>query len=423
MQSPGFTSSLSDRMNNLGLRFLKFCRSPVGAVGMMAYIILVANLAMLLAIEGVFKLMLGQNVTGFNWEFLTAMLTAAICIPALNIFVLRPMLEQQERLRQQHNALCIAAATFESQEGIIVTDAEKNILRVNRSFMEITGYSSEEVVGKKPVLPLSGQQDKKFFRSLLATVKLNRKWHGEIMSRRKNGKLHPISLTITAVAGEDGRISNYIGIFTDITQKKSAESEIHSLAYYDPLTHLPNRRLLNDRLIMAVAGSRRSGYFGAVMFIDLDNFKPLNDCHGHVAGDLLLIEAASRITRCVREVDTVARFGGDEFVVILGELAADENESAAQANLVAEKILNSLAEPYFVLLQKKEKTKHITVEHRCTSSIGVVLFADHQESHETLLREADIAMYRAKNNGRNRVNLSRKTVKAREQTGGLFNPA
>lgn len=402
---PNASLPVSEQANNLVSRFLKICRSPVGAVGMMAYIILVANLAMLLAIEGVFKLTLGQNVSGFHWEFLNAMLTAALCIPALNVFVLRPMLEQQQKLHRQNIELCIAAATFDSQDGIMITDAGKNILKVNQAFSKITGYASEEAVGRKPAWLVVGQQDKKFYRRMWATIKLENSWHGEIFSCRKNGKIYPMSLTITAVIGDGGQVVNYVGIFTDITQKKFAESEIHNLAYFDPLTHLPNRRLLNDRLIMTAAASRRSGRYGAVMFIDLDNFKPLNDAHGHVAGDLLLIEAARRITRCVRAVDTVARFGGDEFVVILGELDIDKAGSAAQANIVAEKIRVSLAEPYFLELQKKEKAKHITVEHRCTSSIGVTLFADHQESHETLLKDADIAMYQAKNNGRNQISF------------------
>jgi len=404
-QLPAVSLPASEQINKLVPMFLKFCRSPAGAVGMMAYIILISNLAMLLAMKGIFNLTLGQNVSGFNWEFLSAMLTAVICIPALNVFVLRPMLEQQAKLRQQYNELSIAAATFESNEGKMITDADKNILRVNRSFTEITGYSSDEVVGKKPALLVSGQQDKKFFRRMLATLKLKRIWHGEILHRSKNGKVYPMSLTLTAVIGDDGQVTNYIGIFTDITRQKSADTEIHNLAYYDPLTHLPNRRLLNDRLTMTASASRRSGRHGALMFIDLDNFKPLNDVHGHVAGDLLLIEAARRITQCVRAVDTVARFGGDEFVVILGELDIDGNSSAEYANNVAEKIRAALAEPYFLSLQKKEKTKHISVEHRCTSSIGVTLFADHQECHEALFREADMAMYQAKNNGRNQVSF------------------
>ena len=403
---PAVSLTVSEQMNNLGARFLKFCRSPVGAVGMMAYVILVANLAMLLAIEGVFKLTLGQNVSGFNLEFLNAMLTAVICIPALNIFVLRPMLEQQGKLNKQYNELCIAAVTFESQQGVMVTDADKNILEVNQSFTTITGYASEEAVGKKLSLLVPEEQGEEFCHSMWATIELEKNWHGEISSCRKNGDIYPILLTITAVIGEDGRVTNYIGVFTDITQKKFDETEIYNLAYYDHLTYLPNRRLLNDRLIMTAAASRRSGRYGAVMFIDLDNFKPLNDMHGHVAGDLLLIEAARRITQCVRAVDTVARFGGDEFVVILGELDIDECSSAAQANIVAEKIRASLAEPYLLALQKKEKMKHITVEHHCTSSIGVTLFVDHHDCHGTLLKEADIAMYQAKNNGRNQISFS-----------------
>lgn len=405
LRLPAVSLSVSEQMNNLGPRFLKFCRSPVGMVGMMAYIILVANLAMLLTVEGIFKLTLGQNVSGFNWEFLNAMLTAVICIPALNIFVLRPMLEQREELDRQYNELRVAAVTFESQQGIMIADADKNILKVNRSFTKITGYASEDAMGKAMSLLVSGQHDEEVCGRMWDAVELGIDWQGEILSRRRNGKIYPMSLSITAVIGDDNQVINYIGIFTDITQQKSAETEIHNLAYYDPLTHLPNRRLLTDRLIMTAAASRRSGRYSAVMFVDLDNFKPLNDEHGHVAGDLLLIEAARRITQCVRAVDTVARFGGDEFVVILGELGVDEHGSVAQAATVAEKIRASLAEPYFLSLQKKEKSKHLAIEHRCTSSIGVTLFVDHPDCHETLIRDADIAMYQSKKSGRNQISF------------------
>jgi diguanylate cyclase (GGDEF)-like protein/PAS domain S-box-containing protein len=402
---PAVSLSVSEHMNNLGQRFLNICRSPVGMVGMMVYIILVANLAVLLTVEGIFKLILGQNVSGFSWEFLNAMLTAVICIPALNIFVLRPMLEQREELGRQYNELRIAAVTFESQQGIMIADAEKNILKVNRSFTKITGYTNEDAIGKRMSLLVSSQQQEEVYGRMWDAVELGIDWQGEILSRRKNGKIYPVSLSITAVVGGDGQIINHIGIFSDITQQKSAETEIHNLAYYDPLTHLPNRRLLTDRLIMTAAASRRSGRYSAVMFVDLDNFKPLNDEYGHVAGDLLLIEAARRITQCVRAVDTVARFGGDEFVVILGELGVDEHGSVAQAATVAEKIRASLAEPYFLSLQKKEKSKHLTIEHRCTSSIGVTVFVDHTSCHETLLRDADIAMYQSKKSGRNQVSF------------------
>lgn len=183
---------------------------------------------------------------------------------------------------------------------------------------------------------------------------------------------------------------------------RESENQIRSFAFHDTLTQLANRRLLIDRLEQAMATGKRSGHYGAVIFLDLDNFKPLNDTHGHEVGDLLLIEVAHRLTRCVREMDTVARFGGDEFVVMLGELDVDKERSVAQAGMVAEKIRASLAEPY-LLTRKQEDTIEAPVEHHCTSSIGVVLFINHEASQEDILKWADVAMYQAKESGRNRV--------------------
>lgn len=189
----------------------------------------------------------------------------------------------------------------------------------------------------------------------------------------------------------------------EITARKLAENEIHDLAFHDPLTRLPNRLLLNDRMTQAMASSKRNGLYCALLFIDLDNFKPLNDRYGHDMGDLLLVEAASRINLCVREVDTVARFGGDEFVVVLTELAADESDSINQASVVAEKIRVALAQPYFL---KSAKPHTATIEHRCTTSIGMVSFINHEIRPEVLLRRADMAMYRAKEAGRNQICLA-----------------
>ena len=185
---------------------------------------------------------------------------------------------------------------------------------------------------------------------------------------------------------------------------RESENQIRNLAFYDTLTQLANRRLLSDRLGQAMAASKRSGCYGAVMFLDLDNFKPLNDTHGHDVGDLLLIEVAHRLICCVREVDTVARFGGDEFVVMLGELDADKERSVAQAGIVAEKIRAMLAEPY-LLTRKQEGGAETKVEHRCTSSIGAVLFINHEATQEDILKRADMAMYQAKESGRNLVNF------------------
>ena len=188
----------------------------------------------------------------------------------------------------------------------------------------------------------------------------------------------------------------------DVTERKQIEEKIRSLAFYDVLTHMPNRRMLDDRLGQAMAASKRSGKYGAVLFLDLDNFKPLNDQYGHHAGDLLLIEVARRISSCVREVDTVARFGGDEFVVMLSSLETDWAESVLQAEIVAEKIRVALAAPYLIGI-KPENEGEMLVEHRCTSSIGVVLFIGHEVSAKDILKYADMAMYRAKEDGRNRI--------------------
>lgn len=181
---------------------------------------------------------------------------------------------------------------------------------------------------------------------------------------------------------------------------RESEKQIRRLAFYDPLTQLANRRLLSDRLKQAMAASARSGRYGAVMFLDLDNFKPLNDIHGHDAGDLLLIEVAHRLTDCVREVDTVARMGGDEFLVLLGELDLDYQSSIEHSGIVAEKIRAALAAPY-ILTSTHEGEAVITVEHHCTASIGVVLFIDHQATQEELFKQVDLAMYQAKKEGRN----------------------
>lgn len=202
----------------------------------------------------------------------------------------------------------------------------------------------------------------------------------------------------------DGRVMRVVVVSNDITERKQAEEQIHNLAFFDPLTHLPNRRMLSDRIRQAMASTRRSGRYGALMFLDLDNFKPINDAHGHGVGDLLLIEAAQRIAGCLRAVDTVARFGGDEFVILLNDLDQAKAESAALAGVVAQKVRARLAEPY-ALPVRHDGVTELVVEHQCTSSIGLVLFIDNEYAEEDLLRCADIAMYRAKDEGRDRVCL------------------
>lgn len=200
----------------------------------------------------------------------------------------------------------------------------------------------------------------------------------------------------------EGRNPELRVVLSDITERIKNEEEIRRLAFYDSLTQLPNRRLLNDRLDQAMAASRRSSHYGALMFVDLDNFKPLNDQFGHETGDLLLIEVASRISSCLREVDTVARFGGDEFVVMLDKLCADYDASVQEAKIVAEKIRCILSEKYN-LNSKMQGMADIRIDHQCSCSIGVVVFAGHEAIQEEILSRADMAMYRAKHEGRNRI--------------------
>jgi diguanylate cyclase (GGDEF)-like protein/PAS domain S-box-containing protein len=302
--------------------------------------------------------------------------------------------------RRVQTDLRVAATAFESQEGMLITDAQGVILRVNHAFTEITGYAAEEVVGRNVSMLKSGYHDREFYAAIWESIHRVGGWRGEIWNRRKGGELYPEWLTITAVRGNEGDVTHYVGTKTDISPRKAAEEEIRHLAFYDALTQLPNRRLLHDRLLCAIAASRRSGNYSALMFLDMDNFKPLNDQYGHDVGDLLLIEVARRIEGCVRDTDTVARFGGDEFVVMISELVADKAAALTQVEIVAEKIRISLAENY-LLNSPVPGDENRMVEHRCSSSIGVVLFLG--GNPDEILKYADIGMYRAKEAGRNMI--------------------
>ncbi|MDD5300379.1 MAG: EAL domain-containing protein [Gallionella sp.] len=297
----------------------------------------------------------------------------------------------EEELAGAAKDLRIAAIAFETQMAIVITDTTPKILRVNKAFEEITGYTAEEVIGQNPGILKGEEKPVAFYEGMWATLFRDGKWSGEILDRRKNGETYPKWLTITAVSAPDGTITHYVGSFFDITDRKKAEQDIHRLAFYDPLTKLPNRRLLLDRLQQAMAGSARSGEYGAIMFLDLDNFKAINDTKGHDCGDLLLVEAAKRLQSCVREGDTVARLGGDEFVVMLEDMKGGMEHVAAMVDEVGNKILAILGQPYLI-------KKH---ELHSTASIGINLFSGHGTSADELLKYADIAMYQAKASGRN----------------------
>jgi diguanylate cyclase (GGDEF)-like protein/PAS domain S-box-containing protein len=287
--------------------------------------------------------------------------------------------------------LRIAATAFESQDGIMITDAHSVILRVNRAFTNITGYTPEEIAGKSPRILSAGRQDANFYAAMHESLNSTGLWEGEIWNRRKSGEIYPEYLRITAVKNPDGVVTNYVGTFSDITKSKEAEAKINHLAFYDSLTLLPNRRLLLDRLQHALTSCTRSGRRGALLLIDLDNFKTLNDTLGHHIGDLLLQRTAERLESCVREGDTVARLGGDEFIVMLEDLSVESLEAAAQTEGIGNKILASLNETFQLG----------THEYRITSSIGAAIFSDHCESRDELLKQTDIALYQAKDAGRN----------------------
>jgi diguanylate cyclase (GGDEF)-like protein/PAS domain S-box-containing protein len=286
--------------------------------------------------------------------------------------------------------LRIAAIAFECQEGMFVTNAEMVILRVNRAFTTITGFSAEDAVGRKPDLLSSGRQSADFFEAMRQDIRASGSWQGEILNRRKTGEIFMEWLSITAVKTAGDTVTHYVAALTDVTDRKQAEEKIAQLAYYDPLTGLPNRRLLMDRLDKALAASARQGREGALFFVDLDKFKSVNDNLGHDMGDLLLQQVAQRLQACIREVDTVARLGGDEFVVMLVDLSESPMDAARQARAMGEKMLSSLGQPYLLGDQ----------DYLSTSSIGVTLFARSHGTVEELLKRADLAMFQAKSDGR-----------------------
>lgn len=301
------------------------------------------------------------------------------------------VIEDISARKEAENNLRIAATAFQSQEGVMITDANRLILRVNNAFTSITGYSLEEVQGQNPRMLSSGKQNVRFYAAMWDSINSTGGWEGEIWNRRKNGEIYPEYLTVTAVRDDNQVITNYVGSLTDITLRKVAEEKIQSLAFYDPLTQLPNRRLMLDRLNQAYSASSRTRQRGALLFLDLDYFKTLNDTLGHDVGDLLLQQVATRLTDCVREGDTVARVGGDGFVVLLESLSQYAIDAAAQAQDVAEKIMFTLNQPY----QLNMHTYH------STTSLGVALFNGHELNTEDLLKQADIALYQSKAEGRN----------------------
>jgi diguanylate cyclase (GGDEF)-like protein/PAS domain S-box-containing protein len=293
--------------------------------------------------------------------------------------------------KQNESKLRIAATAFQTQEGMTVTDAEGTILTVNQAFTDITGYSAEDVIGKNPRILSSGLNDAAFYAAMWKCIHDTGKWEGDIWNRRKNKDPYLEHLNISVVKNPDGCVTNYVGTLTDITISSKAAAEIQNLAFYDPLTQLPNRRLLMDRVNQALSSCDRNRQTGALLFIDLDNFKSINDSLGHSMGDRLLKEVAERLKSCVRSGDTVARTGGDEFVVMLEDLSEHTLEAATQAETTGEKILTTLNLTYRIGLRELHNS----------ASIGITLFNANQREFGEIYKQADIAMYQAKKAGRN----------------------
>jgi diguanylate cyclase (GGDEF)-like protein/PAS domain S-box-containing protein len=293
--------------------------------------------------------------------------------------------------RQAENRQRLAASVFDNaHEGIIITDPDNLIIEVNNAFVALSGYSREELVGQTPAMLQSGQHDGAYYSTIRQTLEKHGQWRGEITNRKKNGDISVEQITISAVRNEKGHLLHYIGIFTDITKLRESQQRLEHLAHFDPLTHLPNRALLGDRLQQALAVARRGNTLLAICYLDLDDFKPINDKHGINVGNELLTEVASRIKSSLRGGDTVARLGGDEFVMLLGEI-----NDLSEIEQTLSRILSLVAVPY-----------HVSgIQLRTTASIGVTIAPRDSSDPDTLVRHADQAMYVAKQAGRNRYHL------------------
>jgi diguanylate cyclase (GGDEF)-like protein/PAS domain S-box-containing protein len=281
--------------------------------------------------------------------------------------------------------LKIAAAVFESQEGMFVTDINCKILQVNRAFSGITGFTAQEAINETPRLFRSGKHDKAFYDTLWRGIREAGEWKGEIWNRRKNGEIYPLWLTITSVKNND-IVTHYVATLIDITERKDNEEQIYQLAFYDPLTNLPNRRLLQEQLKNLISLEKRRGEQIAILMLDLDKFKAVNDTYGHLAGDELLQKVAIRIKKRLRDSDMVSRLGGDEFILLMNQIESLEN-----VEKIAHEIIESLSCP-FMLSQGHE------VE--IGASIGISLYPEHGDNPKTLINNADVALYQSKNNGR-----------------------
>ena len=302
--------------------------------------------------------------------------------------------QMSKALFNSEKSMKLAASIYQSNaDAIVVTDENNLIVDVNPAFTRITGYTLDEVIGKDPKILQSGRHDKEFYRQMWQSILNKGHWQGEMWDKRKDGGLYAKLAHINVLRRSDGNVYRYVAQFSDITEKKQKDELIYWQANYDSLTSLPNRRLFNDRLGHALAASKRNAHYGALMFLDLDKFKTLNDMMGHGYGDMLLVEVAKRLKSCTRDEDTVARLGGDEFVVLIEDVSEDADVALQYVAQIAEKIRAAIAAPYQLN----------TYTHYSSPSIGVCPFYGNNEPIDELIKRADMAMYQAKDSGRNRV--------------------
>lgn len=273
-----------------------------------------------------------------------------------------------------------------SIEGIILTDNELRIQQINKTFSEVTGYQLNDVIGKQPSILQSGQHDRNFYKDMWATLRRSGMWQGQIFNKRKTGEVYPEWLSIYVIKNKNGDVINYIGLFSDLTEKRMTEEHIHQLAHYDALTGLPNRLLFMERLKQVILMARRKAIKIALLFLDLDGFKKINDSLGHDAGDMLLQEVSIRLKKYMRESDMVCRLGGDEFTIII-----EGYSQIGDIVIVVNKILKELAKPVHI----GERMVYVT------ASIGISLYPDDGDDIQNLVKNADTAMYAAKERGKN----------------------
>ena len=324
---------------------------------------------------------------------LDASLLTTGLFPIFYYFVFRPFVRKIEELKLAEERLALAAMVYSnSSEAMLVTDADGTIIAVNPAFTQLTGYTAQEAVGKTPKLVSSGRQTPAFYQAMWHALNTKGSWEGEIWNRRKNGEIYAEWLVVNSTFNEDGTIHRRVAQFSDITKKKESDDLIWKRANFDFLTGLPNRSMFSDRLRQAIKNAHRSGMPLAVMFLDLDKFKEINDTFGHDKGDVLLVEVARRLADCVRESDTVARLGGDEFTVLIPDL-----ESNASADHIAQNIIEKFTAPF------RLGNEAVTA----STSIGIAIYPIDAADEESLLRSADEAMYIAKRLGGNHFSTIR----------------